>query len=126
MVLYALTICQSRRTAQANPPFARARHPAGPNSLWWSTPCAHSTERITEPGSVHSTSSLSAGKLAITEVVLRPTVVFGGEPRPQSGDVEAMQREAHEESFIAVRSRRMYAASRHIINRTRASDGLGT
>jgi organic hydroperoxide reductase OsmC/OhrA len=43
----------------------------------------------------------AAGKLAIAEVAVRPAVVFGREQRPQSGDVEAMHRQAHEECFIA-------------------------
>ena len=43
----------------------------------------------------------AAGKLAMTQVTLRPGVVFGGEERPQSGEVAAMHHEAHEQCFIA-------------------------
>ena len=43
----------------------------------------------------------AAGKLAMTRVVLRPRVDFGGDARPAPGDVAAMHHEAHEECFIA-------------------------
>ena len=41
------------------------------------------------------------GKLAMTRVVLRPRVVFSGEPRPGRADIDAMHHEAHAECFIA-------------------------
>lgn len=43
----------------------------------------------------------AAGKLAMSQVTLRPAVVFGGEERPQPGEVAAMHHEAHEQCFIA-------------------------
>jgi len=43
----------------------------------------------------------SAGKLAMTEVRLRPAIVFGGERRPSRAEVEEMHHEAHEQCFIA-------------------------
>ncbi len=43
----------------------------------------------------------AAGKLAMTQVTLRPAVVFGGEERPPPGEVAAMHHEAHEQCFIA-------------------------
>ena len=41
------------------------------------------------------------GKLAMTRVVLRPRVIFSGDPRPGAADLEAMHHEAHAECFIA-------------------------
>ena len=41
------------------------------------------------------------GKLAMTRVVLRPRVVFSGDPRPGPADLAAMHHEAHAECFIA-------------------------
>ena len=41
------------------------------------------------------------GKLAMTRVVLRPRVVFSGDPRPGPADLAAMHHEAHEQCFIA-------------------------
>jgi len=41
------------------------------------------------------------GKMAMTEVVLRPSVQFAGESRPGTAEVEAMHHEAHEKCFIA-------------------------
>ena len=41
------------------------------------------------------------GRLAMTEVTLRPSVMFGGERQPAPADIEAMHHEAHEECFIA-------------------------
>jgi organic hydroperoxide reductase OsmC/OhrA len=41
------------------------------------------------------------GRLAITQVTLRPRVVFGGEKRPTPAEHEAMHHEAHEECFLA-------------------------
>lgn len=43
----------------------------------------------------------AAGKLAMTEVTLRPEVVFGGEKRPQQAEVDAMHHESHGQCFIA-------------------------
>jgi organic hydroperoxide reductase OsmC/OhrA len=43
----------------------------------------------------------AAGKLAITEVTLRPHVVFVGGKRPSAAEHEAMHLEAHEQCFIA-------------------------
>jgi organic hydroperoxide reductase OsmC/OhrA len=41
------------------------------------------------------------GKLAMTEVTLRPQVAFSGMRRPTKAQFEAMHHEAHEECFIA-------------------------
>lgn len=41
------------------------------------------------------------GKLAMTEVLLRPRVVFLGEQRPTDVEHESMHHEAHEQCFIA-------------------------
>ena len=41
------------------------------------------------------------GRLAMTEVLLRPRVVFGGEPQPTPEQLTALHEEAHEECFIA-------------------------
>lgn len=43
----------------------------------------------------------SEGKVAITEVTLRPQVALGGEKVPSPAVIEAMHHEAHEECFIA-------------------------
>lgn len=41
------------------------------------------------------------GKLAVTEVVLRPTATFSGERRPSPAEIAAMHHAAHAECFIA-------------------------
>ncbi len=41
------------------------------------------------------------GKLAMTDVVLRPKVVFAGEPQPSPEVVTQLHHRAHEECFIA-------------------------
>ena len=41
------------------------------------------------------------GKLAMTQVTLRPEVAFTGEDRPSAAALEVMHHEAHEECFIA-------------------------
>ncbi|WP_439888518.1 OsmC family protein [Pseudomonas sp. MBLB4123] len=41
------------------------------------------------------------GRLAMTEVLLRPRVVFGGEPQPNPEQLTALHEKAHEECFIA-------------------------
>lgn len=41
------------------------------------------------------------GKLAMTEVTLRPRVTFSGEKRPTAAQHESMHHEAHEQCFIA-------------------------
>lgn len=43
----------------------------------------------------------SQGKLAMTEVVLRPRVVFSGEQRPSAAEIDDLHHRAHEECFIA-------------------------
>ena len=43
----------------------------------------------------------AAGKLAMTEVVLRPEIHFVGERVPTQSEIEAMHHEAHAECFIA-------------------------
>ncbi len=41
------------------------------------------------------------GRLAMTEVVLRPAVAFGGEGRPDAAEVARLHHAAHEACFIA-------------------------
>jgi len=41
------------------------------------------------------------GRLAMTQVTLRPAVAFAGGKRPARQDIEAMHHEAHEQCFIA-------------------------
>jgi organic hydroperoxide reductase OsmC/OhrA len=41
------------------------------------------------------------GRLAMTQVTLRPEVVFAGHSRPAATEHEAMHHQAHEECFIA-------------------------
>jgi organic hydroperoxide reductase OsmC/OhrA len=43
----------------------------------------------------------SEGKIAMTEVTLRPRLTFAGEKRPTAEQHEAMHHEAHEQCFIA-------------------------
>lgn len=43
----------------------------------------------------------SAGKLAMTEVILRPRVDFSGAKCPSTPALQALHHEAHEECFIA-------------------------
>jgi organic hydroperoxide reductase OsmC/OhrA len=43
----------------------------------------------------------AAGKLAMTQVKLRPRVTFVGDRRPSQAEFEAMHHEAHRECFIA-------------------------
>jgi organic hydroperoxide reductase OsmC/OhrA len=43
----------------------------------------------------------SQGRTWITDVTLRPDVVFSGSKRPSRGDLDAMHHEAHEMCFIA-------------------------
>ena len=43
----------------------------------------------------------AAGRLAMTVVVLHPSVVFSGERMPSRADIERLHHEAHEECFIA-------------------------
>jgi organic hydroperoxide reductase OsmC/OhrA len=41
------------------------------------------------------------GKLAMTEVTLRPEAVFSGEPRPDANEIDAIHQLAHDQCFIA-------------------------
>ncbi len=41
------------------------------------------------------------GKLAITHVVLRPHIEWGGEKQPDAATIEKMHHKAHEQCFIA-------------------------
>jgi organic hydroperoxide reductase OsmC/OhrA len=43
----------------------------------------------------------AAGRLAITEVTLRPSVEFSGETLPSAQEIEQMHEQAHHECFIA-------------------------
>jgi organic hydroperoxide reductase OsmC/OhrA len=43
----------------------------------------------------------TAGKTAMTRVVLRPVIAFGGETRPAPDDIAALHHAAHEACFIA-------------------------
>lgn len=42
-----------------------------------------------------------ASKMAVTQVTLRPKIVFSGDDRPDEDTVEAMHEKAHEYCFIA-------------------------
>jgi organic hydroperoxide reductase OsmC/OhrA len=41
------------------------------------------------------------GRLAMTQVTLRPRAVFGGERRPDRDEIQAIHHDAHEQCFIA-------------------------
>ncbi|PWB66184.1 MAG: peroxiredoxin [Bradyrhizobiaceae bacterium] len=41
------------------------------------------------------------GKLYVSDVVLRPAIVFSGAKRPTAGEVEALHHRSHEECYIA-------------------------
>jgi organic hydroperoxide reductase OsmC/OhrA len=43
----------------------------------------------------------AGGKLAMTKVVLRPDVRYGGDNHPSRADEDALHHQAHEECFIA-------------------------
>jgi organic hydroperoxide reductase OsmC/OhrA len=43
----------------------------------------------------------AAGKLAMTQVTLRPQAAFSGDRRPTRGELEALHHRAHEECYIA-------------------------
>jgi organic hydroperoxide reductase OsmC/OhrA len=43
----------------------------------------------------------ASGKMAITEVTLRPRIVFGRDKRPSPAQHESIHHEAHEQCFIA-------------------------
>jgi organic hydroperoxide reductase OsmC/OhrA len=43
----------------------------------------------------------AGGKLAMTQVTLRPVVRYGGEKRPSAAEEDALHHAAHEECFIA-------------------------
>lgn len=42
-----------------------------------------------------------AGRLSITEIVLRPRVTFGGDAKPTSAQIDELHHAAHERCFIA-------------------------
>jgi len=41
------------------------------------------------------------GRLAVTRVLLRPRVVFGGDRQPTAADIMALHEKSHEQCFIA-------------------------
>lgn len=41
------------------------------------------------------------GRIAITRVVLRPRIEFGGERRPSAAEVDSLHHDSHERCFIA-------------------------
>jgi organic hydroperoxide reductase OsmC/OhrA len=43
----------------------------------------------------------AAGKMAMTQVTLRPAVVFSGEKQPSREELDALHHKAHEECYIA-------------------------
>ena len=43
----------------------------------------------------------AAGKMAMTQVTLRPEVAFSGEKRPTREQLDALHHKAHDECFIA-------------------------
>ncbi|HEY1448383.1 MAG TPA: OsmC family protein, partial [Caulobacteraceae bacterium] len=44
---------------------------------------------------------IAPGKMGMTRVVLRPTVVFAGDKRPTAEDIERLHHAAHADCFIA-------------------------
>ena len=45
--------------------------------------------------------TITAGKVAITRITLRPRIMFGGERSPSSEELDALHHAAHEQCFIA-------------------------
>jgi organic hydroperoxide reductase OsmC/OhrA len=43
----------------------------------------------------------SAGKVAITRIILRPEIGFAGEHRPTANELDAIHHESHDQCFIA-------------------------
>jgi len=41
------------------------------------------------------------GKMAVTQVILRPRIVFSGDPQPNAGQLEQLHESAHSNCFIA-------------------------
>ena len=71
--------------------------------LWFLAIAAHRgfiVDRYLDDAIGHMTKN-AEGKLAMTQVVLRPSVQFVGERLPSVGDIHAMHHEAHENCFIA-------------------------
>lgn len=54
-----------------------------------------------EDNAVGSMGRLPSGHEAVTDVVLRPRIVFAGERRPDATEIAALHESAHEHCFIA-------------------------
>ncbi len=54
-----------------------------------------------EDAAVGSMGRLANGHEAITDVVLKPRIVFAGEHRPDASEIDALHELAHERCFIA-------------------------
>ena len=54
-----------------------------------------------EDDAVGTMGSNAEGREAVTDVVLRPRIAFGGDKRPDAAVLEALHHEAHVECFIA-------------------------
>ncbi|ODS58545.1 MAG: peroxiredoxin [Acidobacteria bacterium SCN 69-37] len=61
------------------------------------------------------------GRLAMTEVVLRPCVAFSGEKRPTATEHDAMHHEAHAQCFIANSVRTTVRCDARVVAREDAS-----
>lgn len=54
-----------------------------------------------EDDAIGSMNRIANGHEAITDVVLRPRIVFGGERKPDAAEVAALHERAHEHCYIA-------------------------
>jgi organic hydroperoxide reductase OsmC/OhrA len=54
-----------------------------------------------EDAAVGSMNRIENGHEAVTDVVLRPRIVFGGERKPDAAEIAALHESAHEHCYIA-------------------------
>jgi len=54
-----------------------------------------------EDGAAGTMQRVANGREAITDVVLHPRIVFGGERKPDAGEIAALHKSAHEHCYIA-------------------------
>jgi len=54
-----------------------------------------------EDAAVGTMGRIAPGRHAVTDVALRPRVVFGGDVRPDAAQIDALHEAAHERCFIA-------------------------
>jgi len=54
-----------------------------------------------EDDAVGTMGRIGAERYAVTEVILRPRIVFSGEAKPTAADIDLLHHEAHERCFIA-------------------------